>query len=120
MLSIGSDVGRARGLIPLFVKQIVQPQYRFIQPRVKNCRRRPVTTERLAQRRWISQGDRHQPVLGLSAALVQSTIFIALLLDQAQEPHRQRVHDHGQAESLANAKLFGTIDPATFIHNQGL
>jgi YidC/Oxa1 family membrane protein insertase len=81
--------------------------------------------ERLAQETMnLYKETGTNPFSACLPLLVQSPIFIALfrLLDQAQKNHTANgFMTTAQAESLANAKLFGTIPiSATFIHNQGL
>ena len=114
-------------LIPLFVKQIKSSRnMQLIQPRVKELQKKyGHDRERLAQETMnLYKETGTNPFSACLPLLVQSPIFIALfrLLDQAQKNHTANgFMTTEQAESLANAKLFGTIPiSATFIHNQGL
>jgi YidC/Oxa1 family membrane protein insertase len=114
-------------LIPLFVKQIKSSRnMQLIQPRVKELQKKyGHDRERLAQETMnLYKETGTNPFSACLPLLVQSPIFIALfrLLDQAQKNHTANgFMTTAQAESLANAKLFGTIPiSATFIHNQGL
>ena len=124
---IGLTVVVRAALIPLFVKQIKSSRnMQLIQPKVKELQKKyGHDRERLAQETMnLYKETGTNPFAACLPLLVQSPIFIALfrLLDQAQKNHTANgFMTTAQAESLANAKLFGTIPiSATFIHNQGL
>ena len=124
---IGLTLVVRAALIPLFVKQIKSSRnMQLIQPKVKELQKKyGHDRERLAQETMnLYKETGTNPFAACLPLLVQSPIFIALfrLLDQAQKNHTANgFMTTAQAESLANAKLFGTIPiSATFIHNDGL
>ncbi len=124
---IGLTLVVRAALIPLFVKQIKSSRnMQLIQPKVKELQKKyGHDRERLAQETMnLYKETGTNPFAACLPLLVQSPIFIALfrLLDQAQKNHTANgFMTPDQADSLANAALFGKIPiSATFIHNEGL
>jgi YidC/Oxa1 family membrane protein insertase len=112
---VGLTVVVRAALIPLFVKQInASRNMQLIQPKVKELQKKyGHDRERLAQETMaLYRESGTNPFASCLPLLVQSPIFIALfrLLDQAQKHHAANgFMTSAQAESLANAKLFGVI-----------
>jgi len=124
---IGLTLVVRAALIPLFVKQIKSSRnMQLIQPKVKELQKKyGHDRERLAAETMnLYKETGTNPFAACLPLLVQSPIFIALfrLLDQAQKNHTANgFMTTEQADSLANAALFGKIPiSATFIHNDGL
>jgi YidC/Oxa1 family membrane protein insertase len=124
---IGLTLVVRAALIPLFVKQIKSSRnMQLIQPKVKELQKKyGHDRERLAQETMnLYRETGTNPFAACLPLIVQTPIFIALfrLIDQAAKNQTANgFMTEQQAESLGNAKLFGTIPiSATFLNNGGL
>lgn len=111
-------------LIPLFVKQIkASRNMQLIQPQVKELQKKyGHDRERMSQETMKLYKDTGtNPFSSCLPILIQMPIFLALfrLIDQAADNISHGVLTPAQAESFANAELFGVPISATFIRADG-
>ena len=122
---IGLTVVIRAALIPLFVKQIKSSRnMQLLQPRVKELQAKyGHDRERLAQETMsLYRETKTNPFSSCLPLLVQMPIFIALfrLLDQAAKNGTGHgVLTDAQAQSFADAELFGAKISSTFTNSGG-